>query len=165
MVADVAPALQRDYFGFLGWRGHDDALWQSLRDAAQERALEGLRGLRPCFFGSDGDPRMIAIATHNLQSAGVAGFVMLDKQSAEHLKAPAGFKTGLVITNPPYGERLARDAALTTDLAATLRRFEGYQRALIVPRPFDLPLRADKFLLVFNGAIECELRRYDAVRP
>lgn len=164
MVAGVAPALQRDYFGFLGWRGHDDALWQSLRDAAQERALEGLRGLRPCFFGSDSDPRMIAIATHNLQSAGVAGFVMLDKHSAEYLQAPAGFATGLVITNPPYGERmgdLATLPALYKALGERLRAgFAGWRAAVLTSEPElerALGLRPDKQYMLFNGAIECRL--------
>jgi hypothetical protein len=46
-----------------------------------------------------------------------------------------------------------------------LHRFAGYQRAMIVPRGFELPIKADRFLLVFNGAIECELRRFDAVTP
>ena len=50
------------------------------------------------------------------------------------------------------------------ELSAVLSRFDGYQRALIVPRGFDLALRSDRFLLVHNGAIECELRRYDAVK-
>jgi len=164
MVAGVAPALRRDYFGFLGWRGHDDALWQSLREAAQERALEGLRGLRPCFFGSDSDPRMIAIATHNLQSAGVAGFVMLDKHSAEYLQAPAGFVTGLVITNPPYGERmgdLATLPALYKSLGERLRAgFAGWRAAVLTSEPElerALGLRPDKQYMLFNGAIECRL--------
>ena len=164
MVADVAPALQRDYFGFLGWRGHDDALWQSLREAAQERALEGLRGLRTCFFGSDSDPRMIAIATHNLQSAGVAGFVTLDKQSAEHLKAPAGFATGLVITNPPYGERMGDLSTLPVLYRALGERlrasFAGWRAAVLTSEPElerALGLRPDKQYMLFNGAIECRL--------
>ena len=164
MVAGVAPALQRDYFGFLGWRGHDSAMWQSLRDAAQERALEGLRGLRPCFFGSDSDPRMIAIATHNLQMAGVAGFVMLDKHSAEYLQAPAGFATGLVITNPPYGERmgdLATLPALYKALGERLRAgFAGWRAAVLTSEPElerALGLRQDKQYVLFNGAIECRL--------
>ena len=164
MVAGVAPALQRDYFGFLGWRGHDSAMWQSLRDAAQERALEGLRGLRPCFFGSDSDPRMIAIATHNLQMAGVAGFVMLDKHSAEYLEAPAGFATGLVITNPPYGERmgdLATLPALYKALGERLRAgFAGWRAAVLTSEPElerALGLRPDKQYVLFNGAIECRL--------
>jgi 23S rRNA G2445 N2-methylase RlmL len=69
------------------------------------------------------------------------------------------------LINPPYGERLSRGSGLGAELAGALRRFEGYQRGLIVPRAFDLGVRADTFLLVFNGAIECELRRFDAVKP
>jgi 23S rRNA G2445 N2-methylase RlmL len=75
---------------------------------------------------------------------------------------PSADRGGLVV-NPPYGERLSRSANLSQELAGALRRFEGYQRGLIVPRSFELPLRADKFLLVYNGALECELRRYDAL--
>lgn len=164
MVAGVAPALRRDHFGFLGWRGHDQALWQTLRDAAQERSLEGLRGLRSCFFGSDSDPRMIAIATHNLQSAGVAGFVTLDKQSAEHLKAPAGYQPRLVITNPPYGERmgdLATLPALYKALGERLRvGFAGWRAAVLTSElelERALGLRPDKQYMLFNGAIECRL--------
>ena len=166
MAADVAPALQRDYFGFLGWRGHDDALWQRLRDAAQERALEGLRGLRACFFGSDSDPRMIAVATHNLQSAGVAGFVSLDKRAVEHLEPPGGFTTGLVITNPPYGERmgdLATLPAMYRVFGERLRAgFTGWHAAVLTSEPelqCALGLRADKHYVLFNGAIECRARR------
>jgi 23S rRNA (guanine2445-N2)-methyltransferase / 23S rRNA (guanine2069-N7)-methyltransferase len=164
MAAGVAPALQRDYFGFLGWRGHDQALWQTLHGAAQERALEGLRGLRPCFFGSDSDPRMTAIATHNLQMAGVAGFVTLDKRSVEHLHAPAGFATGLVITNPPYGERmgdLVTLPALYKSLGERLRaNFSGWRAAVLTSEPElerALGLRPDKQYALFNGAIECRL--------
>ena len=168
MAADVAPALQRDYFGFLGWRGHDEALWQRLLDAARDRALEGLRSLRTCFFGSDSDPHMIAVATHNLQSAGVAGFVDLDKRSIEHLEPPTGFTTGLVITNPPYGERMGELAALPALYQAMgdrLRlRFAGWRAAVLTSEPElerALGLRADKHYVLFNGAIECRLGLYE----
>ncbi|MGH8126424.1 MAG: bifunctional 23S rRNA (guanine(2069)-N(7))-methyltransferase RlmK/23S rRNA (guanine(2445)-N(2))-methyltransferase RlmL [Rhodanobacteraceae bacterium] len=168
MAAGVAPALQREYFGFFGWRGHDAALWQRLRDAAQERAQEGLRGLRPCFFGSDSDPRMIAIATHNLQSAGVAGFVRLDKRAAEHLEAPQGFPCGLMITNPPYGERmgdLATLPALYEALGERLRAgFVGWRAAVLTSEPElerALGLRVDKRYALFNGAIECRLTLFE----
>jgi 23S rRNA (guanine2445-N2)-methyltransferase / 23S rRNA (guanine2069-N7)-methyltransferase len=172
MAAGVAPALQRDYFGFLGWRGHDAALWQRLLDAARDRALEGLRGLRPSFFGSDSDARMIAVATHNLQSAGVAGFVNLDKRPVEYLEPPAGFATGLVITNPPYGERMGELAtlpALYKALGDRLRAaFAGWQAAVLTSEPElerALGLRAGKHYVLFNGAIECRLGLFDVHEP
>ncbi len=172
MAAGVAPGLDRDHFGFPGWRGHDAALWQSLRDAARERADAGLRELRSCFFGSDIDPRMIVAATHNLQHAGVAGFATLDKRPAEHLEPPAGFDTGLVITNPPYGERmgdLATLPALYRAFGERLRaRFAGWRAAVLTSEPElerALGLRPDKHYVLFNGAIECRLARFDIRAP
>jgi 23S rRNA (guanine2445-N2)-methyltransferase / 23S rRNA (guanine2069-N7)-methyltransferase len=172
MAAQVAPALQREYFGFLGWRGHDAGLWQRLHDAAQERAQEGLRGLRSCFFGSDSDPRMIAIATHNLQGAGVAGFATLDKRAVEYLEPPVGFASGLVITNPPYGERMGDLATLPAMYRAfgeRLRsRFVGWHAAVLTSEPeleSALGLRPDKHYVLFNGAIECRLGWFEVRAP
>ncbi|HJP98064.1 MAG TPA: bifunctional 23S rRNA (guanine(2069)-N(7))-methyltransferase RlmK/23S rRNA (guanine(2445)-N(2))-methyltransferase RlmL [Rhodanobacteraceae bacterium] len=172
MAAGVAPALQRDYFGFIGWRGHEPALWERLREAAQDRAQEGLRGLRACFFGSDSDPRMIAIATHNLQNAGVAGFAHLDKRMVEHLEPPPGFGTGLVITNPPYGERMG-DAetlpSLYAALGARLRTAFAGWRAAVLTSEAELEravgLRAAKRYVLFNGALECRLALFDVQEP
>ena len=106
MAADVAPGLRREYFGFLGWQQHDIALWRGLLDEARQRAETGLRALRSEFFGSDADPRMIQTAKRNAQEAGVAGFFTLDRLDVTHARPPAGLTSGLVITNPPYGERL-----------------------------------------------------------
>ncbi|MGH8146931.1 MAG: bifunctional 23S rRNA (guanine(2069)-N(7))-methyltransferase RlmK/23S rRNA (guanine(2445)-N(2))-methyltransferase RlmL [Rhodanobacteraceae bacterium] len=172
MAADVAPGLEREYFGLLGWRGHDEALWQRLRDEARERALEGLRGLRACFFGSDSDSRMIAIATHNLQTAGVAGFVVLAKHDVAHLQRPETFATGLAITNPPYGERMG-DLSTLPDLYRTfgdrLRAdFAGWHAALLTSeRELEraLGLTADKRYVLYNGAIECALSVFDVRAP
>jgi 23S rRNA (guanine2445-N2)-methyltransferase / 23S rRNA (guanine2069-N7)-methyltransferase len=168
MAAGVAPALQREHFGFLGWRGHDAALWQRLVDAAQERAQAGLRGLRACFFGSDSDPRMVTIATHNLQNAGVAGFAHLDKRAVEHLEPPPGFGTGLMITNPPYGERMGDLETLPTLYAALGERlrakFAGWRAAVLTSEPElerALGLRAAKHYVLFNGALECRFALFD----
>lgn len=172
MAAGAAPALQRDYFGFLGWRGHDAALWRRLHDAAQERTLEGLRGLRTCFFGSDSNPRMIAIATHNLQTAGVAGFVTLDKRDASHLQRPPGFTSGLVVTNPPYGERMGEIATLPALYRALGERlkadFVGWRAAVLTSEPElerALGLHVDKRYVLFNGALECRLATFELRAP
>ncbi|TAN06367.1 MAG: bifunctional 23S rRNA (guanine(2069)-N(7))-methyltransferase RlmK/23S rRNA (guanine(2445)-N(2))-methyltransferase RlmL [Rhodanobacteraceae bacterium] len=171
MAAGVAPALQRDYFGFLGWRGHDAALWQSLVDAAKARAEAGLRTLRACFFGSDADPHMLAIATGNLQNAGVAGFASLGRRAVEYLEPPAGFSGGLVVTNPPYGERMGDLAELPRVYRAFGERlrtqFEGWHAAVLTSEPAlerALDLYPRKHYVLFNGAIECRLALFE-VRP
>jgi 23S rRNA (guanine2445-N2)-methyltransferase / 23S rRNA (guanine2069-N7)-methyltransferase len=169
MAADVAAGLQREHFGFLAWRGHDAALWQELHESAQTRAREGLRNLRACFFGSDAAPLMIEVAKKNAQSAGVAGFVQLQRHDVAHAQRPTGFEAGLLITNPPYGERMGERNELP-DLYRTLgtrlrEDFAGWRAAVLVAQPeaggpdpsHALGLRADKRYVLYNGAIPCEL--------
>ena len=52
IAAQRAPGLRREYFGFQGWRGHDEALWQRLRTEAAERALPRVEAV---IRGSDAD--------------------------------------------------------------------------------------------------------------
>ncbi len=169
MAADVAPGLRRDYFGFLGWRGHDAAMWDSLRAEAEARASAGLRALAPVFFGSDQDPRVLNEAKRNAQAAGVAGFLHLSRQSAEHVQRPEGDNPpGLVICNPPYGERLGQQAQLAVlyrALGERLRtQFVGWQAGVIVAHEelgYAIGLRADKRYTLYNGALECRFLVFD----
>lgn len=164
MAADVAPGLRRDYYGFLGWKQHDLALWRGLLDEANARAHAGLSGLRSCFFGSDTDPRMVQMAKRNAQEAGVAGFFSLDRHDAQHVRPPSGFAQGLVITNPPYGERLGERENLPQlyrSLGETLRdHFTGW-RAAVLAGDAELgratTLRAEKKYTLYNGALETVL--------
>jgi 23S rRNA (guanine2445-N2)-methyltransferase / 23S rRNA (guanine2069-N7)-methyltransferase len=168
MAADVAPGLRREYFGFLGWQQHDITLWRGLLDEARERAEVGLRGLRAVFFGSDADARMLQVAKRNAQEAGVAGFLTLEKRDVAHVSPPPGCPTGLVITNPPYGERLGERAqmpALYRALGDALRtRFAGWRGAVLagdVELGRALGLHADKRYVLYNGALETVLLTFD----
>lgn len=168
MAADVAPGLRREYFGFLGWQQHDIALWRGLLEEARERAEAGLRNLRPAFFGSDADPRMVQTAKRNAQEAGVAGFLSLEKHDVAHAAPPPGQATGLVITNPPYGERLgdrAQMPQLYRGLGDALRtRFIGWRAAVLAGDAElgrALGLHADKRYALYNGALETVLLTFD----
>jgi 23S rRNA (guanine2445-N2)-methyltransferase / 23S rRNA (guanine2069-N7)-methyltransferase len=168
MAADVAPGLRRDYFGFLGWHKHDIALWRRLLDEARERADSGLRALRSCFFGSDSDARMVQTAKRNAQEAGVAGFFTLDKHDALHVSPPPGVERGLVITNPPYGERLGERGqmpALYRALGEMLRaNFAGWRAAVLAGDEElgrAMPLRAEKRYALYNGALETVLLLFE----
>jgi 23S rRNA (guanine2445-N2)-methyltransferase / 23S rRNA (guanine2069-N7)-methyltransferase len=168
MAADVAPGLRREYFGFLGWQQHDIALWRSLLDEANRRAEKGLRELRSVFFGSDADPRMVQTAKRNAQEAGVSGFFTLDRQDAAHAAPPSGLTHGLVITNPPYGERLGERAEmpqLYRALGDALRaRFSGWRAAVLagdVELGRAMQLHAEKRYALYNGALETVLLTFD----
>ena len=188
MAADIAPGLQRDYYGFMGWRQHDAAIWHRLCDAARQRAAAGLARCREqaaelgvLLRGRDHDARAIAQAQGHAVRAGVADIVafevgelgdarphgMRDHASGDadggHSAAPAG----LLVTNPPYGERLGEIAAARAVHAAlglVLREhFSGWRAALITSSELglELGLRASRTYTLFNGPIECRLLRID----
>ncbi len=169
MAGGVAPGLQRDYFGFLGWRRHDPALWSELVESAKQRAQEGLRKLPRAFFGYDSDPRVLNEARRNAQAAGLAGFIQLARQDVALLHRPQECEAaGLVICNPPYGERLGEHSELHVlyrTLGERLRSgFAGWRAAIITSDEelgHALGLRAHKRYVLFNGAIECRLLVFD----
>jgi 23S rRNA (guanine2445-N2)-methyltransferase / 23S rRNA (guanine2069-N7)-methyltransferase len=177
IAADAAPALQRDYFGFMGWRGHDAALWHRLRAEAQER--RAARPARRCIVGSDIDAQAVRMAIANGESAGVADWLHVEKRALEEVTAPDGapsaapdvgtpHSAGLVVVNPPYGERIGAESALPvlyTQLGETLRnRFRGWQAAILTGNPTlarNLRMFAKRTHRVFNGPIECRLLRFE----
>lgn len=157
-ATERAPGLSRDRFGFERWADFDATAARNLRELRDD-ARARVRPLEVPLFGSDSDPRALELARTNAKQAGLE---LRLRQAALTDAVPSTARGGLV-ANPPYGERLSQGRELPAQLAALLRRFDGYQRALIVPRAFPIPVKADRFLLVFNGAIECELRAYAAV--
>lgn len=165
IAADAAPALDRDYFGFLGWRGHDAELWERLRTEA--RARRAARPGRRCILGSDNDSEAVRMAIANSAHAGVADWVHIEKRSLSEVARPKG-EAGLVVANPPYGERIGAESglpALYSELGAVLReRFQGWQAAILTGNPplaRNLGIYAKRTHRVFNGTIECRLLRFD----
>ena len=169
MAADAAPGLRRGHWGFTGWRGHDAQLWKKLHDAAQARAQAGLQALRPVFFGFDENPTVLNEAKRNAQEAQLSGFIQFGRQTLEHLHRPHELEQpGLLITNPPYGERMGADEdvlALYRLLGEKLKsEFRGWRASVIAADPSHgraLGLHADKRYVLFNGAIECTLLNFD----
>jgi 23S rRNA (guanine2445-N2)-methyltransferase / 23S rRNA (guanine2069-N7)-methyltransferase len=165
IAADAAPALEREYFGFSGWRGHDAGLWGRLREEA--RARRAARVPRRCILGSDIDADAVRMAIANGEHAGVAEWLHIEKRSLSDLSAPRG-EIGLVVTNPPYGERMGAESALPelySELGRTLReRFRGWQAAILTGNPplaRNLGIYAKRTHRVVNGTIECRLLRFD----
>ena len=141
IAADQAPGLGREYFGFLGWAGHDADAWERLTAEARARARAGLdaaaaRGLEGAIRGTDRDPGAVRNARGNAERAGVQRLVgfeggalkdaaPLGRGDAESALATGAASqavsdgasvlpaiAGLLCTNPPYGVRLEdRDTA------------------------------------------------------
>ncbi len=165
MSADSAPGLQRPYYGFLRWRGHDAKLWSTLLADAEQRRIIGMQSLG-AFAGFDTDKRALASARANAARAGLENYVTFVERDVRDCAPPADSATnGLVITNPPYGERLARGSALSDlykSLVDTLReRFKGWRASVILGTEHgassQLPLRVTRRYTVYNGPLKCHL--------
>jgi 23S rRNA (guanine2445-N2)-methyltransferase / 23S rRNA (guanine2069-N7)-methyltransferase len=165
IAADAAPAIDREYFGFLKWHGHDAALWARLR--AEAVARRSARVARRCILGSDIDSEAVRMAIANAAHAGVADWLHVEKRALSEVVRPSA-ETGLIVANPPYGERIGAESGLPelySELGAVLRdRFQGWQAAILTGNPplaRNLGIYAKRSHRVFNGTIECRLLRFD----
>ena len=119
IAADAAPAIDREYFGFLKWHGHDAALWARLR--AEALARRSARAVRRCMMGSDIDSDAVRMAIANSAQAGVADWVHVEKRALSDLSRPKG-ETGLIVANPPYGEQNRRGVGIARSVFRTRHR-------------------------------------------
>jgi len=166
IAARKAPALGRTHFGFTGWRGHDAALWARLHDEAQA----AVRSLPGSVRGFDREPAAVAAAQAALQACGVSGDLSVARRDlgatdAQTMRAAAttsgAAATGLIVTNPPWGERLSASGADYQAIGRALsRNFPGWQCAVFtsVSAPLSsLSLPLSPVLEVANGGIDCRL--------
>ena len=168
MAADRAPGLTRDYFGFLGWRGHDAPLWARLLTEASGRAQAGATS-GVTVRGQDRDAAAVRSAREGAVRAGVEPWVSFrgaPLADAAPLPERDAARPGLLCTNPPYGMRMEDHAgarAVHRELGAVLREhFQGWNAAVLTGAPElgkELGLRAYRTHTVWNGGIECRLLR------
>lgn len=165
MAADVAPNLKRQRWGFSGWLGHVPAIWKKLHAEAQERAEIGLNRPPLWIRGYEADPRLMQPARNNIERAGVSAWVKIFQgELATFEPRPDQNQTGLVICNPPYGERLGDEASLLylyQNLGERLRQScLNWEAAIFTAAP-DLGkrmgLRSHKQYAFWNGALASKL--------
>jgi putative N6-adenine-specific DNA methylase len=160
---NVAPGLFRDRFGFEGWRDFEEPLLTGLMteaEAAQRR--DGLAGL----WGSDADPEVVRQAKQNCINCGVASQVKFSVQALDLVEAPA--ETGVLVCNPPYGQRLGRDEDLGVfykQLGDVLKqRFRGWTAYILSGNPElakFIRLKSAQRTAVMNGGIACQWMKYE----
>lgn len=168
MAMDLAPGRKRDQWGFTRWPGHDAELWLGLRQEAERRAHEGRQNTAQQqirFLGSDQDPKVIATARNNAQRAGLGEQLTLERRDIEALPEVTGQKApGLVLLNPPYGERLSELKELGTlyrSLGEAVKRaLPGWRLGVFTGAPEygkSLGLRSYKQYRLYNGKLPAQL--------
>jgi putative N6-adenine-specific DNA methylase len=172
MVAGIPPGMRRE-FAFEKFGSFVEEEWQDIKNAIRANPLP----TEPTIFGSDISGDMVIMTRNNLNKAGIKFDVPLKQIEAQEIKAPTE-QPGILLTNPPYGERigvrgdqsfepddLAREffAAFSTTLK---QRFSGWSVFLFTADlglPKLLRLKESRKTPFFNGALECRLFRFDMV--
>jgi 23S rRNA (guanine2445-N2)-methyltransferase / 23S rRNA (guanine2069-N7)-methyltransferase len=167
IAADIAPGLARASFGFERWLNHQNDIWLELRDEAHQRKKLGLSKINlPEIRGYDADLSVIRAAEDNIVTAELDHWLRVSRKELREFKKPThkNLDTGLVLTNPPYGERLGDIESLKLlygHLGERLRaEFQGWKAGIFTGNPElgkQMGLRADKKYKFFNGTIASEL--------
>lgn len=165
MAADIAPNLKRERWGFSSWLGHVPAIWKKLHAEAEQRAAAGLAKPPLWIRGYEADPRLIQPGRNNVERAGLSDWVKIYQGELGGFEPrPDQNQKGLVISNPPYGERLGDEASLLylyQNLGERLRQAcLGWEAAVFTGAPElgkRMGLRSHKQYAFWNGALPCKL--------
>ncbi|MDA3851068.1 MAG: bifunctional 23S rRNA (guanine(2069)-N(7))-methyltransferase RlmK/23S rRNA (guanine(2445)-N(2))-methyltransferase RlmL, partial [Spirochaetaceae bacterium] len=166
MAADQAPGMLRRRWGFKHWLGFDSDLWNDLMIEARERAEKGKENLPP-MGGSDKDDQVLSKAEGNARRAGFnLSFLHspLDELIEKH--GPIVDK-GLILTNPPYGQRLEERHGLEGLYKSLgdfyLEQLPIWEMAIITSErelSYATGLRAQGVHRFDNGSLSCELSHF-----
>jgi len=167
MALDIAPGLRRKYFGFINWKGHDGSLWNELKREAQQARDLNLNKISLDIKGYDESLDSIRAANFNIEAAGLEDFITVDQRNIASCQAPDSEEAGLVVVNPPYGERLGEVRELGylyADLGDCWKQhFNGWACSLFTGNmelAKQVGLRSHKDNTLYNGPIKCKLFHY-----
>ena len=158
IARNIAPGVFRQHFAFEKWADFDAALFEEIyNDDSAEREFPHR------VFASDIDPKAVAIASANIKSAGLGS--VIDLQVADFTKMEDHPQPMLLMTNPPYGQRIGTQVEeLYESIGSTLKhRFTRTEAWIISSNDAAMAkigLRPSGRIPLLNGDLECELRHY-----
>ncbi len=159
IAQNIYPGIFREEFGFERWKDFDEELLERIyNDDSQERDFDHK------IYGYDINRNAVAIAQDNVRSAGVSKIVEVEQGDIYDFEQPD--RPALMITNPPYGERLTPEGLL--DLYKTLgsrlkQNFAGNDAWIISSHEecfSAIGFRPSTKIALYNGSIPCEFRKY-----
>ena len=154
-----APGLNRS-FSAQRWPVVPDTVWEQTREAARAAEFRGEYRI----LGSDNDPDSLNIAISNAKKAGIGKLIRFEEADATRRDLPA--ERGVIVCNPPYGERMMEQRSaqrLYQALGRHLKYADNWDKCIISSEPeFEhyFGRRADKKRKLYNGMIQCNLYQY-----
>lgn len=167
IAAEIAPGVKREYWCFEALKGFDAEAWNVIKAEARVKSRRSGKKVTVHFYGFDSDPRVIKTARDNARRAGVENLITFDVGDAAKLEKPENFESGVVLCNPPYGERLGSHPgliALYSEFGVRLKSQFGGCTASIYSASDELlsclRMRAEKQYKLNNGALPCIQKNY-----
>ena len=158
MAVNQPPGLKRG-FGFQQLKSFDEMLWKKIETEAiaKMKPIEFLE-----IYGSDMDLRAVRVARHNLKVAGLEEVAKVIQSDFIKLEPPRS--EGVLVTNPPYGQRIGEDEDLkevypvwAKHMKESFGGWDTYFLTADLEMPKDMRLKPSKKTPLFNGALECRL--------
>ena len=160
IAKNIAPGVFRKGYAFEKWPDFDAELLDNIyNDDSQEREFKHK------IYGYDNNPAANVIATNNVKAAGLSKDIVLKLQAFQQFEQPA--EKAIIITNPPYGERISTNdlLGLYQTIGERLKHaFVGNEAWILSYRDecFDqIGLKATQRIPLMNGALECQFRQYE----
>ncbi len=154
-----APGLSRQ-FAAQNYPWMPKSVWEQVKQEARDKEFNG----KYQIMGSDNDPTCVSLSFANARKAGVSDCVTFRDGDATKMSLPTD--QGLIICNPPYGQRMMELQAaqrLYSALGRHLKYADGWKKYIITSEPeFEhyFGRRADKKRKLYNGMIKCDLYMY-----
>jgi putative N6-adenine-specific DNA methylase len=166
MIArNIAPGLYRQDYAFMRWKDYDATLYRQVYQEAVKREISGPAAT---IIGSDLEPDYIRAARKNLENAELENYVELQVTDIREIAPPA--TPGVLVTNPPYGERINADDLniLYKQIGDVLKsKLEGWDAFIFtgnLEAAKHIGLKTSRRIPLYNGKIECRLFKYELYR-
>jgi 23S rRNA (guanine2445-N2)-methyltransferase / 23S rRNA (guanine2069-N7)-methyltransferase len=168
IACNKAPALERKEWGFDAWLKHDERVWSALKASAIDIFEQGKAAYQGRIVGFDENNKVIQRAWENIKNAGFEQLIHVEKKPLEDFVLFEKMPMGLLLTNPPYGERLGEVERLKSLYQLLGQHFEAqllnWQAAIFTGNDTlgrSVGWRSYKQYKLLNGAIESQLLLFD----
>ncbi|MGE0078940.1 MAG: class I SAM-dependent RNA methyltransferase [Bacteroidales bacterium] len=164
LIANNIPAGRNRGFGFESWIDFDEKTWDAVKAEAESKIVSS----DVKIFAQDIDNRAIDITIANAKRAGVKGMITFDR--TDFFNSSHICEKGLVVMNPPYGERLQLDEITNfyKEMGSRLKHFYQGCDAWVISANYDalknFGLRPSRKIKLFNGSLECRLQKFELYR-
>jgi len=160
---NIPSNILRTQYGFMNFKDFDESLWNTIYNEAFNHYQSNLESVCP-IMASDISERAYFSTRRNIKNLKLEKAIQLQVKPFEKLDVPEGKK--MILTNPPYGERLntANVLDLYSAIGSRLKHYYVDNEAWILSNNIDainaIGLKATKKLVLFNGALECRFLNY-----